>query len=132
LSDLNQFERVIIRGAMPTGGQLLIETSVVERENSAADSYPERRSGSAFRVWPPRRGAFRPRNPLLLWPGKETVLVVEDQAAARKHAAAALRSFGYRTLCAADAEEVLAICTRNQGTVHMVLTDVVMATKDAC
>jgi two-component system, cell cycle sensor histidine kinase and response regulator CckA len=58
--------------------------------------------------------------------GKETVLVVEDQAEVRKYVAAALGTYGYRVIQAADAEEALLLCERERGRVDLLLTDVVM------
>ena len=58
--------------------------------------------------------------------GKETVLLVEDQAAVRKYAAAALRAYGYRVIQAENAGEALEFCERERECVDLVLTDVVM------
>ena len=58
--------------------------------------------------------------------GKETVLVVEDQAEVRKYVAAALKAYGYRVIQAADAEEALLLSEKERGRVDLLLTDVVM------
>jgi PAS domain S-box-containing protein len=58
--------------------------------------------------------------------GKETLLVVEDQAEVRNFVATALRTYGYRVMQAADAKEALLVCEREQGHVDLLLTDVVM------
>jgi PAS domain S-box-containing protein len=58
--------------------------------------------------------------------GKETVLLVEDQMAVRKYAAAALRAYGYRVIQAENAGEALEFCERERERVDLVLTDVVM------
>ncbi len=58
--------------------------------------------------------------------GKETVLVVEDQAEVRKYAAAALRVYGYQVVQAASADEALLLCERECERIDLILTDVVM------
>jgi PAS domain S-box-containing protein len=58
--------------------------------------------------------------------GSETILVVEDLAEVRDYAVAALRAYGYRVIQAGNAGEALLICEREQGHIHLVLTDVVM------
>jgi hypothetical protein len=58
--------------------------------------------------------------------GKETVLVVEDEGEVRKYVAVALRTYGYRVIQAANAEEALLLFEREQGRVDLLLTDVVM------
>jgi PAS domain S-box-containing protein len=56
--------------------------------------------------------------------GKETVLVVEDQAEVREYAALALKAYGYRVIQAENASEALRRCERERF--DLVLTDVVM------
>jgi CheY-like chemotaxis protein len=58
--------------------------------------------------------------------GRETVLVVEDQAEVRKYTAAALRSYGYRVIQAENAGEALLICETERAHIALVLTDLVM------
>ena len=58
--------------------------------------------------------------------GKETVLVVEDQAEVRKFATAALNAYGYRVVQAETASEALLCCEQERERVDLVLTDVVM------
>ena len=47
--------------------------------------------------------------------GREVVLVVEDQAEVRRYVAAALRTYGYRVIQAADADDALILCERERG-----------------
>ena len=56
--------------------------------------------------------------------GKETLLVVEDQAEVRKFAVAVLKSYGYRVIPAENAGDALLFCERER--IDLVLTDVVM------
>lgn len=58
--------------------------------------------------------------------GSETILLVEDEPALRDLAAALLRRHGYWVLEAANASEALALCARQAGPIHLLVTDVVM------
>jgi two-component system cell cycle sensor histidine kinase/response regulator CckA len=58
--------------------------------------------------------------------GDETILLVEDQPELRRLARTILRSYGYKVLDAADAEEAMFRSDRWSGTIHLMLTDVVM------
>ncbi|WP_256806254.1 AAA family ATPase [Bradyrhizobium sp. Bra64] len=57
--------------------------------------------------------------------GRETILVVEDDELVRNYVVAQLKSFGYRTIAAANGPDALALV--NQGTAFdLLFTDVVM------
>ncbi|MGE3671962.1 MAG: ATP-binding protein, partial [Polyangiaceae bacterium] len=58
--------------------------------------------------------------------GSESLLLVDDDDAVRKTLAAVLRAAGYRVLEACDGEEGLAILTREQLNLDLVVSDVVM------
>ena len=59
-------------------------------------------------------------------PGRETVLVVEDEDAVRRFAVEALRRQGYHVLHAAGGEEALTVASTYDGTIAVLLSDVVM------
>ena len=58
--------------------------------------------------------------------GNETVLLVEDDDAARRISQRALQTKGYQVLAAADGEQALAVCDREGDRVNLLLTDLVM------
>ncbi|MEW6750399.1 MAG: PAS domain-containing protein [Candidatus Latescibacterota bacterium] len=58
--------------------------------------------------------------------GDETVLVVEDDQHVRELVARVLQSCGYTVLEGQDGAEALQVLSRCQGTVHLLVTDVVM------
>jgi signal transduction histidine kinase/CheY-like chemotaxis protein len=59
-------------------------------------------------------------------PGRETVLIVEDEAAVRQFAVESLQRQGYFVLVASSGEDALSIANAYDGTIHLLLTDVVM------
>jgi DNA-binding NtrC family response regulator len=58
--------------------------------------------------------------------GTETILLVEDEAGVRGLMRKVLEAYGYTVLPAQDAAEALAIEERHHGTIHLVVSDVIM------
>ena len=58
--------------------------------------------------------------------GTETILLVEDQEQVRKMSARVLRAHGYQVLEAGSPEEALRASGRHAGTIHLMLSDIVM------
>ncbi len=58
--------------------------------------------------------------------GAETILVCEDDAAARQLVTHMLRQAGYTVLTTANGEEALRQAATHDGTIHLLLTDVIM------
>jgi PAS domain S-box-containing protein len=87
--------------------------------------------GTTFHIFLPRVEAEQPvsasaTGPTPVFEGSETVLVVEDQEAVRQYIRAVLEQRGYRVLQAADGTEALSLANRFSGTIHLLLTDLVM------
>jgi signal transduction histidine kinase/ActR/RegA family two-component response regulator len=59
-------------------------------------------------------------------PGSETILVVEDEAGVRELACQFLRVKGYRVLEAAGGIDALEVARDHKGTIHLLLSDMVM------
>jgi CheY-like chemotaxis protein len=95
----------------------------------AVDSRPG--MGTTFRIYLPRTKAKRTEvtvrieRPTALR-GSETVLVVEDEEMVRQLASHVLRRNGYAVLEAANAGEALLIGEKHEGSIDLLLSDVVM------
>jgi len=91
--------------------------------------YSEPGRGSTFKIYFPRvdeaptGGDYVQSVPRQ---GVETILLVEDERGVRELIAEMLKRQGYRILKAADPKEALEVSLRHEGTIHMLLTDVIM------
>ena len=88
-------------------------------------------SGTAFEIYLPQVSdaaitAEPEAKPSAGARGSETILVVEDEDGVRALACMFLRAGGYMVLEAKDGVEALAVAARHTGTIHLVLSDVVM------
>ncbi len=59
-------------------------------------------------------------------PGRETVLVAEDEEAVRELAVESLQRHGYQVISAPSGEAALQVAAAHDGVIHLLLTDVVM------
>jgi two-component system cell cycle sensor histidine kinase/response regulator CckA len=95
----------------------------------AVDSKPGK--GTEFKIFLPRVEAFpeplkAEGTPTWRKTGTETILLVEDDAAVRELAHDILRSCGYRVLVVADPKSLNVVLQQNPGTIHILVTDVLM------
>ena len=86
--------------------------------------------GSTFTIHLPRVDGV-PReapsaHPAVPVPGTETILLVEDEPALRALTKRILHSAGYQVLEAANGLDALRLAEQHRGTVHLMITDVVM------
>jgi CheY-like chemotaxis protein len=87
--------------------------------------------GTTFKVYLPRvEEEVQPTKPFA-FPfagprGNETVLLVEDDEAVRTLSRRILTASGYAVLEAAGGAEALRVCERHGGTIHLMVSDVVM------
>jgi len=93
------------------------------------ESEPEK--GARFEVYLPRvvEAAEPAESEKIAFPPvrrRKTVLVAEDEEGVRELASEFLQSAGYAVLTAKDGTEALAIATRSDEPIHLLLTDVVM------
>jgi CheY-like chemotaxis protein len=111
-----------------TGLGLSMVQGIVLQSGGYVEVYSEKDHGTSFKIYLPALtdaadDEWRPEA-VAVQGGKESVLVVEDQAEVRKYAVAALTAKGYRVMAAGDAGEALLLC--EQERIDLVLTDVVM------
>ncbi len=115
-----------------TGLGLATVYGIIKQSGGFIWVYSEVGHGTTFKLYLPRvqelaeRGSEPAQAPARPARGTETVLVVEDEAPVRSVARQVLERHGYTVLEAPTAEAALDIATRYSGTIHLLLTDVVM------
>jgi two-component system, cell cycle sensor histidine kinase and response regulator CckA len=114
-----------------TGLGLSTVYGIVKQSNGNIWVYSELGKGTTFKIYLPRteKGEHGPAQrkiePASLG-GSEAILVVEDEEALRKMVGNALEGYGYAVLDAPNGQEAIRICQEYDGTIHLMLTDVVM------
>jgi hypothetical protein len=113
-----------------TGLGLSTIHGIVEQSGGWVEADSEVGRGTTFKIYLPRvvdaQAECGKPEAVRAMGGRETVLVVEDQAEVRKYAAAALKVYGYQVMQAADADDALLLCERECERIDLILTDVVM------
>jgi PAS domain S-box-containing protein len=113
-----------------TGLGLSMVQGIVAQSGGHINVYSEPGQGTTFKIYLPALDetgaeAGKPEDVPALG-GKETVLVVEDQAEVRNYAAAVLHAYGYHVTTAENGGEALLIGERDGERIDLLLTDVVM------
>src|SRR6266704_1823348 len=115
-----------------TGLGLATVYGIIKQSGGFIWVYSEVGHGTTFKLYLPRveelaeRAAAPAQVRTRPARGTETVLVVEDEAPVRNVARQVLERHGYTVLEAPSAEAALDMATRYSGTIHLLLTDVVM------
>jgi two-component system, cell cycle sensor histidine kinase and response regulator CckA len=115
--------------AKGTGIGLSTVYGIVKQSHGSIFVQTKPNSGTTFRIYLPKSDETAPatasREPAGGSTG-ETVLLVEDDVTVRNLTAEVLEYKGYRVLCAGSAKEALRLSEQYLGTIHLLLTDVVM------
>jgi PAS domain S-box-containing protein len=122
------------KGPKGTGLGLSTVYGIVKQSGGYVWVYSEPGKGTAFKIYLPRvlevedlpadslatAGAVPEKRP------HETVLVVEDEPNLRRLTRQFLEKEGYEVLDAAEGNDAVRICVAFEGTIHLLLTDVIM------
>ena len=114
-----------------TGLGLSTVYGVVRQSDGHIWVYSEPGQGTTFKIYLPRKGqaaeTTQSNNRFArTLRGTETVLLVEDEEALRELTRSLLADQGYKVLEAARPERAVEIARRFEGTIHVMLTDMVM------
>jgi PAS domain S-box-containing protein len=116
-----------------TGLGLSTVYGIVKQNGGFITCYSEPGVGTTFKIYLPgveeetETPQTTPKD-VTVSPGKETILVVEDEKAVRELAVQTLKNFGYQVLEAKNGSDALLICRKLQKPVDLILTDVIMPT----
>jgi signal transduction histidine kinase/CheY-like chemotaxis protein len=100
-----------------SGGFIWVESA--PGQGATFEIYLPLAAGPVMRVEPEQKLSASPA-------GHETILIVEDEPDVRELACRFLRVKGYRVLEAKDGLEAMGVAAGHQGTIHAVVTDMVM------
>ncbi len=114
-----------------TGLGLATVYGILKQNHGHISASSEPGNGTTFRIYfPSHDGAeadaasLQPVAPLA--PGTETLLLVEDEAVLLRLVTRQLAQLGYHVLAAGAPREAIALAEQHPGTIHLLMTDVIM------
>jgi len=117
-----------------TGLGLAMIHGFIKQSGGHVSVYSEPGVGSTFKIYLPEVDAVRslekPRPGIEMPRGDETILLAEDEAGVRALTRHVLQICGYTVLDAANGGEAIRLAEKHQGSIHLLLTDVVMPGMD--
>jgi PAS domain S-box-containing protein len=122
------------KGLKGTGLGLSTVYGIVKQSGGYIWVYSEPGKGTSFKIYMPHVTADEVAAveqpaapaPTPVEASRETILVVEDEANLRRLTRQFLENQGYTVVEAADGAAAVQICVAHQGTIHLLLTDVIM------
>jgi PAS domain S-box-containing protein len=123
------------KGTKGTGLGLSTVYGIIKQSGGYIWVQSEPGKGSTFQIYLPRvaavgegiaPAAIIPADTRAVEPGTETILLVEDEANLRYLARQYLEKQGYKVVEAADGAVAMQIAVAHEGTIHLLLTDVIM------
>ncbi|MEO8178036.1 MAG: response regulator [Deltaproteobacteria bacterium] len=116
-----------------TGLGLATVFGIVQQSGGTIGVHSEPGHGTRFELYFPTADPAEAGAPVLALPdrlaavrGSETILLVEDEERVRVLARSILRKYGYTVLEAQSPGDAILLCEQHPGTIHLLLTDVVM------
>ncbi|MFC1840581.1 PAS domain S-box protein [Thermodesulfobacteriota bacterium] len=114
-----------------TGLGLSTVYGIVKQNKGFIWVYSEPEQGTTFKVYLPKVERSvdteeKELSPMVKLDGSETVLVAEDDDSLRKIAQKSLDPHGYRILVAENGEDALRVSKEHEGTIDLLIADVVM------
>ncbi|QVL33851.1 PAS domain S-box protein [Telmatocola sphagniphila] len=113
-----------------TGLGLATVYGIVKQSGSFLNVISEIGKGTTFEIFFPRVdeniSSISSKSPSKLVPGKETILIVEDEDSVRALTKRILMNYGYSVVEAANSPQVDQILARKQFSIDLLITDIVM------
>jgi PAS domain S-box-containing protein len=113
-----------------TGLGLSTVYGIVKQSEGSIWVYSEVGKGTTFKIYLPRVDEVQKRERAEtareVLTGNETILLVEDEDIVRTLSTEILQQHGYTVIAAANGEEGLRVCKEFEGTIDLMITDVVM------
>lgn len=115
-----------------TGLGLSTVYGIIKQSGGNIWVYSEPGRGTTFKIYLPRASELSPAEKTssfslrAVQQGNETILLVEDEPGVRELVAEILSAIGYTVLSASNGDEAIEMSQRHNGTIHLLITDVIM------